>query len=207
MAYTKNPTWVDGEGFTLITAAALNHIEDGISSGQPLPLVGTSVSMPGGFTNGDDSYPGWADRLTLGLLPVEHSFTFTSVSLEVVIAVAASSLRFGLYQWSGSGAVVNRVVDYGAVDASTTGLKTVAVSGTLTRGYYFVATWATVGNVGLRKTTPYAEWGSIPGIGVGPSFCALPGGYGGALPASATIAQNWGPASVVRLTYAGVTEL
>lgn len=30
MAYTKNPTWVDGVGNTLITAAALNHIEDGL---------------------------------------------------------------------------------------------------------------------------------------------------------------------------------
>jgi len=30
MAYTKNPTWVDGEGFTLIEAAELNNIEDGI---------------------------------------------------------------------------------------------------------------------------------------------------------------------------------
>lgn len=32
MAYTKNPTWVDGEGGTLITADALNHIEDGIAA-------------------------------------------------------------------------------------------------------------------------------------------------------------------------------
>lgn len=30
MGYTRNPTWVDGEGFTLITADGLNHIEDGL---------------------------------------------------------------------------------------------------------------------------------------------------------------------------------
>lgn len=30
MSYTRNPTWVDGEGNTLITAALLNHLEDGV---------------------------------------------------------------------------------------------------------------------------------------------------------------------------------
>lgn len=30
MAYTRNPTWVDGQGNTLITAALLNHLEDGV---------------------------------------------------------------------------------------------------------------------------------------------------------------------------------
>lgn len=30
MAYTRNPTWVDGVGNTLITATLLNHLEDGL---------------------------------------------------------------------------------------------------------------------------------------------------------------------------------
>lgn len=33
MSYTKNPTWVDGvDGGTLITAATLNHLEDGVAA-------------------------------------------------------------------------------------------------------------------------------------------------------------------------------
>ena len=32
MAYTRNPTWVDGVGFTLITADKLEHIESGIEA-------------------------------------------------------------------------------------------------------------------------------------------------------------------------------
>lgn len=39
MAYTKNPTWVDGTGGgTPITAASLQHIEDGIAAATRPPL-------------------------------------------------------------------------------------------------------------------------------------------------------------------------
>lgn len=39
MAYTKNPTWVDGTaGGTPITAATLQHIEDGIAAATRPPL-------------------------------------------------------------------------------------------------------------------------------------------------------------------------
>lgn len=78
MAYTPNPTWVDGQaGGTPITAASLQHIEDGLaaaaaaadnaaaalpSSAQLVPAAGTS----GQVLTVVSGVPAWATPSTGG---------------------------------------------------------------------------------------------------------------------------------------------
>jgi len=71
MAYAKNPTWVDGTaGGTPITAASLQHIEDGLAAAALVYAATVSGSSstatpPAGFTEAGDRSTG-TRPLTLG---------------------------------------------------------------------------------------------------------------------------------------------
>mgnify|MGYP001417913986 CR=1 FL=1 len=119
MAYTKNTTWVDGEGFTLMTAAALNHIEDGIYN-----AAATADAAGGGgggaanfgpvndstrwfvYRPGQTGSPVTVNNYTsVNLVPVvlTGAITLDAVSVSVTGAGGAgSNLRCGFYLRDGA---------------------------------------------------------------------------------------------------------
>lgn len=78
----------------------------------------------------------WTPVVFVPIVVVRPS-TFDRVSIYVTTEEASTVVRFGMYEWEGGlpGALIQ---DYGTVDSDTTGMKTLTISQTLSRGWYWL---------------------------------------------------------------------
>lgn len=86
----------------------------------------------------------------LAAVPFEvgQTTTFIRIGCDVTVAVASSTLRFGIYTADiddSGGAPGTLILDAGTVSSATTGLKEITISQQLTPGLYWVAVVAQAG--------------------------------------------------------------
>lgn len=158
MAYTPNPTWVDGAGGgTLITAAALNRLElalqaaalvaDNAAAGPYRPFTAASGvwQPPSNFTTAANSS---FVVNALSAVPFDvgpASVAYSAIGLNVTTALAGGttpSVRLGIYRDAGGGSPVGGtlLVDAGALTALTAvALVSLSITQTLTPGRYWLA--------------------------------------------------------------------
>lgn len=147
---------------------------------QPLPArigrVASGAYLPPAVKLND----GWltstyyAGKICLARVTVERPLTISALSIAVFTAVAAKSVRLGLYA-DVAGYPGGLLFDAGTASISTTGVKDIALSTTLAPGAYWLAL--------LTDATATAVlWGTGGGddIGVPDAFGAMVGGYAGA---------------------------
>jgi hypothetical protein len=80
------------------------------------------------------------NRLFYVPLFLPESITMDRIGAECVTAVASSTFRLGLYNSDADGLPSSLVFDAGTIDTSSTGLKTITISQTVsTPGLYFLA--------------------------------------------------------------------
>jgi hypothetical protein len=100
-------------------------------------------------------------RAYLWPLFISESITIDRIGVECTTATASTTWRIGIYNSDSNGLPSTVLLDAGTVDTSTTGLKTITVSQTLSAGLYFVAgSWQTGFNTPtLRAWTPtLGDW-------------------------------------------------
>lgn len=137
MAYTKNPTWVDGEGFTLIEAAELNNIEDGIAAAHALADAAALVRVASGYWH---TSPYLTPASTAGLVaaniawsapfrfPVDASVTAIGFEVTGVAAGTSPVYRIGLYLSDGTDGLPGTLFEQTTVAADSIGVKTWTLS-------------------------------------------------------------------------------
>lgn len=113
--------------------SALPTFQDAAGGGGYLPspmFNDSSVYYPLRGVN-TTSYGLTSDRLELIPFMVNRNMTITSIGSFFTAAQAGASTRYGLYSQNPSTAAFTLVSDYGTVDNSTTGLKLISISETL----------------------------------------------------------------------------
>ena len=92
-------------------------------------------------------------------IDIPSTITFQSIALEVTTAAAGATVELGIYHDDGNSVPGALLVDAGAIDASTTGIKTIAITETLTAGRWWLAGLILGATVDVRAGT-----GSLPGL-------------------------------------------
>lgn len=136
MAYTKNATWVDGS--TAITAAKLNHIEDGVAAIPPSFLI---PSLPGGATRpafNADAIANYSGTAYGTSYPTPAGVPISGIVFQVATAQAATTMNIGVYDCNAIGRPKTRLYTTTGIDVSTTGYKTVSFSATPAGGLLWV---------------------------------------------------------------------
>ena len=79
------------------------------------------------------------NRTYLWPLFIQESITIDRIGVEAAGANASTTWRIGIYNSDSNGVPSTVLLDAGTVDTSTTGLKTITISQTLSAGLYFIA--------------------------------------------------------------------
>lgn len=116
------------------------------------PFIQTNIFVLSNYLSASDS----AQAHTLNTLfayPlfIDSRVTFNQVAVEVTTAVASSTVRLGLYTMSSTGTPNELIADWGTVDTSSLGAKTITIDQTLFPGTYFLTHVAQGGAPGLRS--------------------------------------------------------
>lgn len=110
------------------------------------------------YANGDLTT---AAAPTLNVLAVSPSLfvhkttTFNELVMNVTVAAATSVFRMGIYQDDGGGYPGALVADFGTVDCSTTGLKTLTISQQLTPDVYWIGGVMQTASATITMTGPF----------------------------------------------------
>lgn len=147
---TRNDTWnwngtvIDDAPTTNITLSGGSHTVrcDITKATSPLHIP----QMPYGIIpNGVNAtfgavYGSYAIN-TIYLVPFEMKAkqTFTSIEFKISAAAASSFTRLGVYTAGQDGFPLNLLVDSGAIDSSTTGIKSATIDLDLSPGLYYFA--------------------------------------------------------------------
>lgn len=91
------------------------------------PLWATTIDSSTGFTV-------TADRLYV--MPISFGGGVSIDRITVGVVTGAGNAYMGLYNLDGDGKPTTLVTDYGTIDVSTSGEKSITISETLTSGYY-----------------------------------------------------------------------
>lgn len=116
MAYTKNPTWVDGTaGGTPITAASLQHIEDGIAAAAQIADDATTALAGKASSSHTHTATGISDSTTVGRSVLTAS---TATDARTALGLAAVAATGDAGDLSG-----DPLPDALLPDAATAGMK------------------------------------------------------------------------------------
>jgi hypothetical protein len=102
-----------------------------------------------------------ADRLYAFPFFVVKSETFDRIAISVSTEINPSAVRLGIYYDNGLGAPAALLLDAGAIDSSTTGVKALVINQLLLPGLY----WLTMLTNGAITVTAYSECIDLTGIG------------------------------------------
>jgi hypothetical protein len=105
------------------------------------------------------------DRIHIAPLTVVRPVTITSATVIVTSGVGSSTIRIGIYSATADFVVNSLVADFGTVDSSTTGRKTIgSLSQVLPVGHYFTAVCSnSTPSVVTDRCTPITQCGSMQG--------------------------------------------
>lgn len=172
MTYVKNPTWQDHPSTaTPVTAAALNHMEDGIAAAGGLSGMETpNLTWPIG-PGLPYYYDGYAQ---IAPMKLAKPMTFTALGINVATASASSVIRVGFWQLTdpsgGNFALLDQV---GPFDGSSTGFKQITgLSITLPAGVVWAGAVSDGARCDLVRTYtdgepgPWRGWAGVLFLGV-----------------------------------------
>lgn len=134
--------------------------------------------------------------LYLRKMLVPASLTFDRISCEITVTGAGSAVRLGIYNCDANGFPSTRVIDAGTVDASTSGVKEIAINQALAAGVYCVCAVAQGAGCNIRTqvgvvnyfTSPGLNWEQMRGDGFSSAIASVPG----ALPVNVQTDITWG---------------
>lgn len=169
--------------------------------GQRQMLAGRYYGTDGGFPSTNAHA---LNQLWLSPLWVPHRITIDRISVEVTTATATATPRLGIYGAASDGQPGALIIDAGTVDGSTTGIKEITPTGTLTipAGLYFLAAVNQVAAATLRTigSSPAAPVHATVGGGSTGANSYFLNTVAGALPATATWSVSSGaPRVMVRV--------
>lgn len=108
----------------------INPIHPGVNtSNYYFPAGAVGAATPSTLTAGVVYYT---------LLIVPNTTTYTKIGAKVTSSVAASTMRFGIYQNS-NGLPTSLIADYGTVTSASTGDQEITISQTLEPNCYWIA--------------------------------------------------------------------
>jgi hypothetical protein len=112
------------------------------------------------------------NRLYLYPVFIQESITIDRLGMEVQTQAASSTIRLGIYNSDSNGDPLTLLLDAGTVSGTTTGLKAITVSQTLSTGLYYLA-WVWQGAVGRTitygATATSGNWAPVASTTQGPS--------------------------------------
>lgn len=161
-----------------------------IPDGRARDSGGTTVySLPGVEASNLGTFTLTADRIFYYPIRVVTPIALDQLAIEVTTSVASGSVRLGVYTATASLQPSVLVVDAGAVDASTTGVKTTSISVTLPPGLYVFCALGNSSSIALRSLRAGARYvGLLAALGSAPYVSTLRGTLVfGALPSSPTL--------------------
>lgn len=181
--------------------AGLAPIGGSIFGGYRQMLTGNYYGTNGGFPS---TNPASVNTLWLTPLWVPAPITIDTIACEVTAAVAATTVRLGLYGSASTDMPGGLVLDAGTIDSSTTGIKTITLSPTLRipAGLWWLASVAqggspTLRTIGNSAAPPVAGTAGGGGTGLNTYYVT---GVTAALPASASwTASSGAPKVMVRV--------
>ena len=165
-------------------STGLAFMQSGYKSGYYYPQSGTRQT---------DHGIAFKDRLQFQKTTVTFPTTFTGVSCRVTGAGTSTSVvRMGIYDDSDDGHPGTLVADWGTVDGTTTGTKTITISETLFGTYWLGIVWQGTGSgLDLNRSdlNEHCYDGYVlanPGVAGYLAYGLTESSVSGALPSSAT---------------------
>lgn len=153
-----------GAGAVPVFEAAAGGGGDTIFDYAPGNFINTSqdfyyTGIPASFTGTKSLLAGFL-YLKLGMFAAA---TYTRIGINMTSGGGAGTVaRLGIYEVNSSGSPGLEVLDAGTVDTSTTGLKEITISETLTAGRYFLACWVEA----TTSVTAHSVYGGDPLAGL-----------------------------------------
>ena len=161
------------EGDFASVKARLENIEDDVQEKVSASMINSKVMNGGGTTY---VLPGWiiptAANNTqsagwLRYIPIFVGQPTTYDQIHIVVStLGAGNVRVGLYTWN-NGGLGNLIEDFGLIDVSGTGQRSLAIDITLQPGYYWLATFNDVAYTSNSATTAAANIGPMEGFSNG----------------------------------------
>lgn len=181
MATTPNFSWPTPNDTDLVRNGAEairdlgNAIDNSVFNLPPSPpsniTLGKTVvasekyTIPGyHWTTLSASTPG-NDSLRAFGIAVSQDTTYANVAAEVSTAGAGFLVRFGLFEVGPNGLPNDLVEDYGVIDGSSTGIKTLSGPFTVPQGIYWVVWAVTRPSTGSIRIPGVQEFGPVSGFG------------------------------------------
>lgn len=100
-----------------------------------------------------------ADKIYAYPLPITRALTIDRLGLFVSVAAVGGNARIGIYNDNGSGYPGSLLLDAGAVDISTTGIKAIIIDQALTKGLYWLAVICSVEPTVYKGAMAYSPLG------------------------------------------------
>lgn len=97
-----------------------------------------------------------ANRLYAVPFYVPQDAAFNVVALTVTTAVAGATVRMGIYGLNASGLAESLIAEFGTIDATVAGFRSLPVTITLARGLYWLAGAVNVAGVSIDLVTAVA---------------------------------------------------
>lgn len=132
------------------------------------------------------------NRLFYYPLFIQENISLDRLGAECTTAVASSTFRLGLYNSDTNGVPSTLILDAGTIDTSTTGLKSITISQTLSAGFYFLAFAQQGGatNATMRAITSITgNWSPVASTTMSSSSyytCFIQSSISGSFPSNAT---------------------
>jgi len=136
-------------------------------------------------------------------ITIQKAINVAQLSLTVTTAVAASTIRMGIYADNGIGYPGALIIDAGSIDTSTTGNKTIACVTTLPPGTYWIAyvsqgtTGVAINGLPLTAIDFPAATSALAITGLMPTHAAV----SGVLPTAWAFVSDSTPAGVAKVAF------
>jgi len=139
---------VPGLAGTGLTQGQLSDILNRIAELEAIALPPSQAILSGRWYGPLTALSGWpaltsraltANVLRAGPLYIPQDAAFDTVGVEVSVAAAGATIRFGLYAAGTNGLPTNLIAEFGVVDASATGFRSIPITRTIPRGFYRLA--------------------------------------------------------------------
>ena len=142
----------------ITTLSAIPEGRPELANGNLTSYMAPGVMFLGGAVG---TYGITVDKINYFPIIVQSSITLDALVLNVATLTVGGLLRMGIYNADRDWQPTSLVVGTGTIDASTTGIKTVSVTNTLSPGRYLMAMTANA-SITLRSYFAHASFIGLP---------------------------------------------